>query len=114
MSQLPDNPYGNIFNNLLFADVEIEENICDSNLFHVKRITSTGQTTDILDQEDDEWVVLLQGNATVTFFDKSNQIQGTRKLVVGDWLFIPAHQKHQVINCQQQNIWLCFHINKIL
>ena len=60
----------------------------------IERIISTGQSTlpgEWYDQNKDEWVILLQGEAILSYEDGS-QI----KLTVGDYLLIPAHQKHRV------------------
>ncbi len=43
------------------------------------------------DQDTDEWVILLQGEAILSYADGSET-----NLTPGDYLFIPAHQKHRV------------------
>jgi len=72
----------------------------------IERIVSTGQTTPEgiwYDQAEDEWVALLQGEATLQFGN------GTiMKLKPGDYLLIPAHRKHRVTftSTQPPAIWL--------
>ena len=75
----------------------------------IERIISTGQTTpegEWYDQDRDEWVVLLQGEATLA-------CEGghTRHLAPGDHLLIPAHQKHRVVHTSADPpcIWLAVH-----
>ncbi len=55
-------------------------------------------------QDETEWVLLAKGEAVLEFE------QG--KLVVlkaGDYLEIPAHQKHRVVSCSQDAVWLALH-----
>lgn len=75
----------------------------------IERIISTGQTTpeeQWYDQEQDEWVLLLQGEAQLMYQDHS-----TVHLLAGDWLFIPAHQPHRVsyTSSEPPCIWLAIH-----
>ena len=60
----------------------------------VERILSTGQTSPSgfwYDQEEDEWVAVLQGEGVLQWEDGS-----LTELRAGDWLLIPAHKKHRV------------------
>lgn len=57
------------------------------------------------DQSEDEWLVLLTGEAVVEFED----IEKT--LHQGDTLFIPAHVKHRVKSTSQKALWLTVHIH---
>ena len=75
----------------------------------IERIISSGQTTpegEWLEQERDEWVILLQGEAELAYSDYS-QI----RLKKGDYLLIPAHQKHRVSYTSNEPpcIWLAIH-----
>ncbi len=88
---------------------ELFESIISNDNILIERIISTGQTTpagEWYDQEKDEWVILLQGFATLSYEDGS-QI----KLTAGDYLFIPAHQKHRVeyTSTSPNCIWLAVH-----
>jgi cupin 2 domain-containing protein len=56
------------------------------------------------DQTEDEWLVLLTGEAVVEFSDKE------KELLQGDTLFIPAHLKHRVKSTSQKALWLTVHI----
>ena len=85
-------------------------------LFHgknvkVERIVSTGQITpegQWYDQELDEWVVLLQGEATIKFDEDEDVI-----LKKGDYLLIPAHKRHRVTYTSANPfcVWLAIHGN---
>lgn len=77
----------------------------------IERIVSTGQITPVgewYNQDRDEWVILLQGDATLAYFDGSS-IQ----LQAGDYVFIPARQKHRVeyTSSEPPCIWLAVHAN---
>lgn len=56
-------------------------------------------------QEQDEWVVLLQGSAVLS-------LQGrTHHLKPGDYLFLPASVAHVVERVSNQTIWLAIHLH---
>ena len=76
----------------------------------IERIVSTGQTTppgQWYDQEQDEWVVVLQGAATLTYDDGSSLFLRT-----GDYVLLPAHTRHRVDYSSQAPpcIWLAVHV----
>lgn len=80
----------------------------------IMRIISTGQTTPIdqwYDQDNDEWVVLLEGEAHLLF-------EGQEVIVMqkGDYLLIKAHEKHKVVytSTQPPCVWLAIHSNLTL
>jgi len=91
---------------------EVFETLIASEGIVIERIISAGQVTpddESYDQDYDEWVMLLQGTATISF-EKNRKIN----LKVGDYLFIPAHQKHRVdyTSSMPACIWLAVHIKK--
>ena len=57
------------------------------------------------DQESDEWVLLLSGTAKIEFEDE------IKTLISGNYLFIPSHKKHRVIDTRGTSpcIWLAIH-----
>lgn len=72
----------------------------------VERIVSSGQVSPPgfwYDQPEDEWVLLLQGQAQIGYPGG-----GCQKMQAGDWLLIPARQKHRVEYTSQDPpcIWL--------
>ncbi len=90
---------------------ELFESLVSADNILIERIISTGQVTppgEWYDQDKDEWVILLQGEAILAYTDGS-QI----KLIAGDYLFISARQKHRVeyTSCQPPCIWLAVHGN---
>lgn len=76
----------------------------------IERIVSTGQATppgEWYDQPGDEWVALLTGRATLSFAD------GARlELRPGDWLLIPARERHRVeaTSADPPCVWLAVHL----
>ena len=55
-------------------------------------------------QEEDEWVVLLEGEATL-YLNEERKV-----LKKGESLFIPALTKHHISSMQQGTLWLTLHI----
>ncbi|MGB5592898.1 MAG: cupin domain-containing protein [Crocosphaera sp.] len=93
------------------SNQELFETIINSENLKIERIFSTGQTTPKgtwYDQEQDEWVILLQGEATLKYSDNS-----LINLTAGDYLLIKAHQKHRVeyTSLNPPCIWLAIHGN---
>ena len=77
----------------------------------IERIVSRGQSSEKdewYDQINDEWVVLLQGEAILEF----SEPQEFKKLQAGDYLLIPAHCKHRVdwTDPDRDSIWLAVHL----
>jgi cupin 2 domain-containing protein len=56
------------------------------------------------DQEEDEWLVLLEGTALLLIGSEE------KRLKTGDTLFIPAHQLHKVISTSENTLWLTVHM----
>ena len=61
----------------------------------IERIVSTGQASPPdfwYDQDEGEWVLVLQGEARLRFADEA----ADRHLQPGDWLDIAPHRRHRV------------------
>ena len=90
---------------------ELFETLLSTPGLKVERILSRGHTTpdkEWYDQDQDEWVILLQGQATLLFDDDS-----TTDLGPGDYLLIPAHTRHRVIHTSTEPpcVWLAIHFS---
>ncbi len=103
----------NIFNRIP-KDIpnEIFEEIVSSKRCRIQRIISKGQSTSDgqwYDQDQAEWVILLQGSAGLLFEGSDNLIN----LQPGDYLHIPANAKHRVewTDQNQETIWLAVRYN---
>ncbi len=70
----------------------------------IERIVSHGHASPPgfwYDQDEDEWVMLVQGAATLAFYD------GRRLMLsAGDWVTIPAHCRHRVESTAPTTVWL--------
>lgn len=77
----------------------------DKNI-RVERIISTGQTSAWYDQDETEFVILLQGKARLEFLDKEISLKA------GDTILIKAHEKHRVsyTSSNPPCIWVCIYI----
>ncbi len=89
--------------------VELLERLAGGDDVLVERIVSTGQSTapgEWIEQERDEWVVLLEGDAELAFADG-----GTVVLERGDHTIIPAGVRHRVerTSVEPPCIWLAVH-----
>jgi cupin 2 domain-containing protein len=78
--------------------------------FRLERIVSLGQASPPdfwFDQPQDEWVLLLQGSAGLSFAGEEQLIV----LAAGDCLRIPAGQRHRVewTDPQSHTVWLALH-----
>ena len=78
----------------------------------LERILSIGHATppgEWYDQDRDEWVVLLQGQAGLRFADEAT----VRTLHPGDYLWIPAHCRHRVewTGLHPPAVWLALHLD---
>jgi cupin 2 domain-containing protein len=74
----------------------------------IERIASSATPEpDLYDQVEDEWVLLVQGQATL-------EVSGeTLALGPGDHLFIPAHTQHRVLATSGEPpcLWVAVHLH---
>jgi cupin 2 domain-containing protein len=95
----------------LFANIpaelprEVIEPLLTAKNVCIERILSRGQTSPPgfwYDQAQHEWVLLVQGAARLEFPDR------TETLGPGDYLHIPAHQRHRVAwtSPEETTVWL--------
>ncbi len=88
---------------------ELFTSLLNQDKVKIERIVSKGHTTpagEWYDQAQDEWVLLLQGQAILAYE------QHNITLTTGDTIFIPAHTKHRVewTAPDIQTIWLAVHL----
>ena len=75
--------------------------------FTLEQIVSRGATSPDgfwYDQDRDEWVLLLRGEAELLF--ESGE---TIRLTAGDPLLIPAHCRHRLERTSADSVWLALH-----
>lgn len=93
------------------TEPELFETIAKGNDVLIERIVSTGHTTPDgfwYEQETDEWVLLLQGAATLLFDHNEGE---TLVLMAGQAILIPARRRHRVVftSSAPPCIWLAVH-----
>ncbi|SGY87430.1 Phosphoribosylaminoimidazole carboxylase ATPase subunit [Moritella viscosa] len=100
----------NIFDSIP-ADLssEVFEDLVSSEKVKIERIISKGHSSPDVgwyDQEQSEWVIVIAGSAIIDFDDKPSVT-----LKAGDYLNIPAHQKHKVAwtDPDVETVWLAVH-----
>ncbi|MDD3442812.1 cupin domain-containing protein [Sulfurimonas denitrificans] len=99
----------------IFSDIpaslkeEFFETLLSSKNIKIERIISYGHVTkegEWYDQSQNEWVILLSGEAVLLFVDGEEvHLRG------GDYINIPAHKKHRVswTTPKQESVWLAIH-----
>ena len=102
----------------LFAEIpdnlpdELIQTLVSASNLRIERIVSKGHRSPDdfwYDQSDDEWVLLLQGEARVGFADAESVT-----LKSGDYLLIKAHCLHRVesTTAETETIWLAVHFKR--
>lgn len=100
----------------LFADIpqqlpmELCQTLLEKPTVRIERIVSKGHRSaedSWYDQDQDEWVLVLQGRARISFTD-----QEPVELSPGDYLLLPAHCKHRVdwTVADQATVWLAIYL----
>lgn len=86
---------------------EVFESLVQNDNLRIERIISNGHRSPEsgwYDQADNEWVILLKGEAMLSF-EQGDDVH----LKPGDYLNIPAHCKHKVSWSKTETIWLAVH-----
>lgn len=88
------------------------ESLFGGKSFRVERIVSQGHASPPgvwYDQPQDEWVLVVQGEATLRFTDKAEPVA----MKPGDHIHIAAHRKHRVdwTTSEGPTIWLAIHFD---
>ena len=100
----------------LMADIpanlpdELVETLLEHDVMRIERIVSHGHSSPPgfwYDQPQHEWVLLLTGEATLLFEERSEKVS----LRPGDAINIPAHKRHRVewTTPEQPSVWLAIH-----
>ena len=85
---------------------EVTDILWDNGNLRVERIVSRGNVSPDgfwYDQDEDEWVSVLQGSAVLEFPDSKAELNP------GDTIFLPAHRRHRVAftSTEPPCVWLC-------
>lgn len=89
---------------------ELFTRLLQTDQLHIERIVSRGHANakdEWYDQADDEWLILIQGKASLEFAGQTE----FKTLKAGDYLLIPAHCRHRVewTDPDKDSIWLTVH-----
>jgi cupin 2 domain-containing protein len=89
---------------------ELFTRLLDAPGLRIERIVSWGQCSKEgfwYDQDQNEWVVLLEGSAAVLFEGDAEPVA----LRPGSFLEIPAHRRHRVVraDAKARSVWLAIH-----
>ncbi len=96
--------FGNLKADIKPADEEIFETIFKNKTVKIERIISNSQISPgnfWYDQDDYEFVLLIEGEAVLKFEDE------TIKLQKNDYIIIEPHKKHRVAYTSKSAVWLC-------
>jgi len=97
----------NIFKNLIEpkAGDEIFSTLLEHKNIKIELINSNSVISgESYQQEQDEWILLLEGEATL-------EVEGVAQLLkTGDYLFISAQTIHRVLFTDKKTLWLAIHI----
>ena len=113
MTELPSS--GSLLDNIADpGDGEFFENLLSRPGVRIERIVSCGHASPEgfwYDQEGDEWVAVIDGEAEL-------QIEGeveSRHLTRGDWIHLPVYCRHRVTRTAEDRptVWLAVHVGKI-
>jgi len=105
------NPVDNIFAEMPDSRKdELIEAILQAPGLRIERIVSHGQSSPDgfwYDQEDNEWVIVLRGNAGLRFEGREDILA----LKPGDHIRIDRHRRHRVewTDPDQETVWLAVH-----
>jgi len=88
---------------------EFFQSVIANDILSIERIISTGQKTPDnkwLEQDKNEWVILLQGEAEMQFEGDEGKI-----LKAGDYLHIEKNTRHKLLRTSSEPpcIWLAVH-----
>jgi len=86
---------------------ELVNTLAEGKNFRLERIVSKGYSSPKgfwYDQDENEFVLLLKGEAEVLFEDDAKPV----RLAEGDYINIPAHKKHRVewTEPEIETVWL--------
>lgn len=95
----------NIYDYLTPQSGETFTTLLEHKNIKINRIVSSNDLEETeYKQEEDEWLVLIEGEATLLLNDEK------KTLIKGDTLFIPSKTPHRVLHTKSDTVWLTVHI----
>lgn len=91
----------------------MQETLHRQDHIRIERIVSRGHHPPqhyMYDRAEDELILLLSGSAVLSFEESKK----TASMAFGNWMVIPAHQKHRVeaTNQDEDTVWLAIFMSK--
>jgi cupin 2 domain-containing protein len=74
------------------------------NIKIVRIVSSDDLERKVYTQKEDEWVVVLEGKATILIDNKLSVLNK------GETIFIPSNTPHEIIDIVNGTLWLAVHI----
>ena len=95
----------NIYDTITPNSGETFTSLLEHKNIKINRIVSSSDVKPVeYIQEEDEWLVLLQGEATLLVNNEEKTV------TKGETLFIPAKVPHKVLKTNDGTVWLTVHI----
>jgi cupin 2 domain-containing protein len=95
----------NIYDYLTPQSGETHTTLLEHKNIKINRIASSDDLDEkVYIQAEDEWLVVIEGQATLILNDEKTT------LIKGDTLFIPSKTPHRVLSTQNGTVWLTVHI----
>jgi cupin 2 domain-containing protein len=80
---------------------EVFSTLFQNTTLKIESIRSSLKTPgQLYNQDQDEWVLLLEGEAQLEIIDE------IRTMYSGDYLFLPKHTQHRVLSTSENALWL--------
>ena len=96
----------NIYSVVAPVTGELFTTLFENKKVKISQIISSDEVTPVeYCQQEDEWLVVVRGSATLIIDGEET------KLSQGDTFFIPAQLVHQVTKTEQGTLWLTVHIS---
>jgi cupin 2 domain-containing protein len=99
----------NLFANLPeLSESEQSLSLFENHAVKIERIISQSHSSPPgfwYDQDEDEWVIVVRGEATLEFEGRE-----LVRMNAGDHVTIPRHVKHRVQRTDPKTIWLAVHV----
>lgn len=95
----------NLYDTITPQSGELFSTLLEHKNIKIVRIVSSDAVVPVeYSQDEDEWIVIIEGEATLLIADE-------KKIIFkGDTLFIPAKTPHSVLHTTQGTVWLAVHI----
>ena len=91
----------------------VKELISRGKIIRLESVVSPRSNTpsEVYDQNEDEFVILLKGSAELKFYDGRTSPRNV-SMRRGNYVNIPAHLKHSVVKTKKGTVWLALFYKK--